>query len=384
VSLRIACICLLLAVSTAGLSAKEPRQTRESGGAFVGSVGCKSSSCHGGAGPKRSQYITWSQKDFHTKAHAVLLNARSERMAEGLGLAAAQSSARCTSCHSPFQSVAPSRLARTAHPDEGVSCESCHGAAGSWLRGHTRKDWTYNTRVSAGMRDLRNLYVRANACVACHQNLAPELLKAGHPDLFFELDGQSVAEPKHWVDEEPWSGLRQWLTGQAVALREMSWALANDPQNDALSVARWDGLAWLCATATSAGSIASPISQPPTNPGLPDFTQMQSESDALARRASVSNWSEGSARAMLTALAAVDEEFSRKGTPNNLLAQRAKRLVLALDRLANALNQNRGERLKIDAEIDQLFQDVKTLDSFDATAFAGHLRSFRDALDKSG
>lgn len=364
--------------------AKEPRQIRESGGAFVGSIGCKSSSCHGGAGPKRHQYITWSQKDFHTKAHAVLLNARSERIAEGLGIAAAQSSARCTSCHAPFQSVAPSRLARTAHPDEGVSCESCHGAAGSWLRGHTRKDWTYNTRVAAGMRDLRNLYVRANSCVACHQNLAPEILKAGHPDLFFELDGQSVAQPKHWVDEEPWSGLRQWLTGQAVALREMSWALANDPQNDALSVARWDGLAWLCATATSAGSIGSPMSQPASNPGLPDFTQMQSESDAFARRAAVSNWSEGSARAMLTALAALDGEFVQKGTPNNLLAQRAKRLVLALDRLANALNQNRGARLQVDAEIDQLFKDVKTLDSFDATGFAGHLQKFREALDKSG
>ncbi|HEV2839716.1 MAG TPA: multiheme c-type cytochrome [Chthoniobacterales bacterium] len=380
---RIACICFLFVAGLTPLSAKEPRQIRESGGAFVGSVGCKSSSCHGGAGPKRHQYITWSQKDFHTKAHAVLLNARSDRIAEGLGIAA-PSSARCTSCHAPFQSVAPSRLARTAHPDEGVSCESCHGAAGSWLRGHTRTDWTYNTRVAAGMRDLRNLYVRANTCVACHQNLAPELLKAGHPDLFFELDGQSVAQPKHWVDEEPWSGLRQWLTGQAVALREMSWALANDPQNDPFSIARWDGLAWLCATATSAGSISSPISQPSGNPGLPEFKQLQSESDAFARRAAVSNWSEGSARTMLSALAAVDGEFIQKGTPTNLLAQRAKRLVLALDRLANALNQNRAARLQVDAEIDQLFQDVKTLDSFDATAFAGHLRSFREALDKSG
>jgi len=232
------------------------------------------------------------------------------------------------------------------------------------------------------MRDLRNLYVRANACVACHQNLAPELLKAGHPDLFFELDGQSVAEPKHWVDEEPWSGLRQWLTGQAVALREMSWALANDPQNDPLSVARWDGLAWLCATATSVGNIPSPITQPPGNPGLPDFVRMQKESDAFAHRASVSNWSEGSARAMLTALAALDSEFLQKGTPTALLGQRAKRLVLALDRLANALNQNRGERLKVDAELDQLFQDVKTLDSFDANGFASHLQKFRTALEQ--
>jgi hypothetical protein len=364
--------------------AKEPRQIRETEGAFVGSIGCKSSSCHGGAGPKRSQYITWSQKDFHTKAYAVLLNARSERIAEGLGIAAAQSSARCTVCHSPLQSVAPSRLTRTAHPDEGVSCETCHGAAGSWLRGHTRPDWTYNTRVAAGMHDLRNLYVRANACVACHQNLAPEMLKAGHPDLFFELDGQSVAEPKHWRDEEPWSGLREWLTGQAVALREMSWALASDPQGDELANARWNGLAWLCATATSAGSIPSPVSLPSSTPSRSDFNSMQMQADALARRASISNWSDSSARSLLVALASADAEFTAKGTANSLLGQRAKRLVLALDRLANALNQDRSVSLKIDPELNRLFEDVKTLDAFDASGFAGHLQSFRAALDKSG
>src|SRR3954467_5694116 len=227
--------------------AKEPAQIQESGGMFVGSVGCKSSSCHGGAGPKRSQYFTWSQKDYHTKASIVLLNSRSERIAEGLGIPAAPTSARCTVCHSPLQTVAPSRNA-TTHPDEGVSCESCHGAAGGWLRGHTRLDWTYNTRVGAGMRDLRSLYVRATACAACHQNLEPELLKAGHPDLFFELDSQSIAEPKHWKDDEPWSGLREWLTGQTVALREMSWMLARDSQGDEASAARWNGLAWVCAT----------------------------------------------------------------------------------------------------------------------------------------
>ena len=381
--LRVACICLLLAPGTGSLSAKEPRQIRESGGAFVGSIGCKSSSCHGGAGPKRSQYITWSQKDFHTKAYAVLLNARSTRIAEAIGIAEAPTSARCTVCHSPFQSAAPSRLTRTAQPDEGVSCETCHGAAGGWLRGHTRPDWSYNTRVAAGMRDLRSLYVRANACVACHQNLAPELLQAGHPDLFFELDGQSVAEPKHWPDGEPWSGLREWFTGQAVALREMSWALASDRQGDELSNARWNGLAWLCATATSAGSIPSPVSQPSSTPGRSDFTSMQTQADALARRASISNWSDSSARSLLVALASTDTEFTAKGTANQLLGQRARRLVLALDRLANALSQNRGVRLKIDPELNQLFQDVKTLDSFDASGFAGHLQNFRTALEQN-
>jgi hypothetical protein len=234
------------------------------------------------------------------------------------------------------------------------------------------------------MRDLRSLYVRATACAACHQNLAPELLKAGHPDLFFELDGQSVAEPKHWKDDDSWSGLREWLTGQAVALREMSWALAGDPRNDEWSTARWNGLAWLCATATSAAAISSPILPPPNAPTQSDFTNMQTQADALARRAAVSNWSESSARSLLTSMASLDGEFSARGTAVPIQGQRAKRLVLALDRLANALNNNRGFRLKVDAELRQLFDDVKTLDSFDASAFSIHLKAFRDALDKAG
>src|SRR2546422_7041610 len=133
------------------------KQSRETRAQFVGAVGCKSSSCHGGAGEKRSQYIIWSRQDFHRHAFAILVDARSARIAETVGIAEAQSSARCTVCHSPFQSVQQTRLASTAHADEGVSCESCHGAAGSWLRGHTRTDWTYAMRVTAGMRDLRSL-----------------------------------------------------------------------------------------------------------------------------------------------------------------------------------------------------------------------------------
>ena len=111
---------------------------------------------------------------------------------------------------------------------------------------------------------------------------------------------------------------------------------------------------------------------------------MQTQADALARRAAVSNWSEGSARSLLTALASLDGEFSVRGTAVPIQGQRAKRLVLALDRLANALNNNRGFRLKVDAELRQLFDDVKTLDSFDSTAFAAHLKAFRDALNKAG
>ena len=106
-------------------------------------------------------------------------------------------------------------------------------------------NWTYAMRVTAGMRDLRSFYVRGNTCVARHQNLDPDIIKAGHPELMFELDGQSVAEPKHWRDDDPSSGLRAWFVGQAVALREMSWDLSKSETPDAEAVARWKGPAWL-------------------------------------------------------------------------------------------------------------------------------------------
>jgi hypothetical protein len=361
-------IAALFALSSLA-KAKEVKQTREDGEQFVGAVGCRSSSCHGGAGEKRSQYITWSRQDFHARAFAILTDARSARIAETIGIAEAQSNARCTVCHSPFQSVAPTRLASTAHSDEGVSCENCHSAAGPWLRGHSRPDWTYATRVSGGMRDLRNLYVRANTCVACHQNIDVDLIKAGHPALVFELDSQSINEPKHWKDEDTWSGVRAWLTGQAVALREAAWRSraeaepAPDMQETALA------LAWLLARAT----LTEPTLPKVVEPTSSDLEPLQQQADYLARH--VWNPSIDSTMSILRALAETDSEFvTTKQTPTQFF-YRAKRLALALNSLRRALKP-----LKIDVELKTLREDVRTQDHFDAPHFAEHLRAFRAKL----
>lgn len=354
-------------------TAADVKQARESGHTFVGAVGCRSSSCHGGAGEKRSQYITWSRQDFHSRAFAILTNARSTRIAESAGIADARSSARCTVCHSPFQAVAQTQLAPTAHPDEGVSCETCHGAAGSWLRGHTRPDWTYAMRVSAGMRDLKSLYVRANTCVACHQNIDADLLKAGHPALVFELDSQSINEPKHWKDENPWHGARAWLAGQAVALREAAWRSRTDPEPAHDMQETSLALTWLLARAT----LAEPTLPKVVEPTSSDLEPAEKQADTLARH----KWNPNieSTMSILRALAETDSEFVA-GKPSTQFFYRARRLVLAFDRLVAALNANRGAPLKIDNELNALREDVKTQDHFNAAGFADHLRAFSRAL----
>jgi len=364
-------------------SAAETEVAPIKGGQFVGVAGCKSSSCHGGAGETRSQCLTWLQKDFHARSYAILTNARSARIAETLGLPVAQESNRCTVCHSPFQSVAATRLAPTAHPDEGVSCESCHGAAESWLRGHTRKDWNYAMRVTAGMRDLKSFYVRANTCVACHQNLDSDIAKAGHPELTFEPDGQSVAEPKHWRDDDPSSGLRAWLGGQAVALREMSWALSKNETPDAEATAKWKGLAWLLAKATAQQTDLPIIDQPTgaTSPAV--FSSAQEQADLLARRAAESRLSNDFAQQLLRALAATDSEFViSKETSHDLLFRRAQRLVLALGRLSNAVSSEPPGTAKNPA-LTQLFDDVRSRADFQAPRFVEHVRNLRATIKPS-
>ncbi|MEP6808979.1 MAG: multiheme c-type cytochrome [Chthoniobacterales bacterium] len=338
---------------------------------FVGATGCKSSSCHGGAGEKHGQYFTWAQRDFHTRGFAILTTARSARIAEALGLKDATSSSRCTVCHSPFQALAPQRLAAAVDPRESVSCENCHGAPGPWLRGHTRTDWTYATRIGAGMRDLKSFYVRANTCVACHQNLDTDLSAAGHPDLLFEMDRQSVAEPKHWTDPEG-SGPRAWLVGQAVALREASWKLARQPTGNEQTLAQYHGLAWLLAKISALDSSMARI-DPPSNGNAADFAHTQQQADALARHATRQNLDPAFVRRLLSSLAGTAEEFSpSSATPREVLFPRAQRLVLALAAL-DADKRNFGQHT------DKLLRDVRSLAEFDPVEFGAHLATLRDA-----
>jgi hypothetical protein len=238
-------------------------------------------------------------------------------------------------------------------------------------------------RVTAGMRDLRSLYVRANTCVACHQNLDSDIAKAGHPELTFELDGQSVAEPKHWRDDDPTSGVRAWLVGQAVALREMSWALSKSETPDAGEFARWMGLVWLLAKTTAQQTNLPIVNQPggTTSPAV--FTGAQEQADLLARRGAESRLSNDFGQQFLRALAATDSEFViSKETSHELVFRRAQRLVLALDRLSNAVSSEPPGTAKNPA-LTQLFEDVRSRADFQAPRFVDHLRSFRATIKPS-
>ena len=336
---------------------------------FVGTQSCTSSGCHGGGAPHQNQFLVWSTRDFHSqRPFATLTTARSKQIADELKIADPTRDAGCTSCHAPLAAVPKALQATPLNAKEGVSCESCHGPAETWLRAHTRPDYTPADRATIGLRDLRNLYIRANTCVACHQTVELPLLRAGHPELIFELDGQCVTEPKHWRAERDAPGPQAWLVGQAAALRELSWQLGRETQPDARLTARWQALVWLLG---KGGDFKTPSVQP---------AAIQQAADEFARRAASMKWTEANTRRWLSTLAGCASDFRDASVAQPLHARRAERLVLALDRLTIALRT--GGAAPGSAELDVLFKHAQSLPDFDPARFAADLERFQSAVSR--
>jgi hypothetical protein len=98
------------------------------------------------------------------------------------------------------------------------------------------------------MHDTRDVIHRAEKCLECHLGtknkfVDHEMIAAGHPDLYFELDSFSAVTPRHWkvpresepgkpVEDAAWVGVREWSAGQAVQLRaameRLTWRARNE------------------------------------------------------------------------------------------------------------------------------------------------------------
>lgn len=340
---------------------------------ILGAASCSSSSCHGGGGTNQNQFQIWSLRDFHSqRPFATLATARSKQISEALGIKDPAENLRCALCHAPLLAV-PAARRPGVQPSEGITCESCHGPAETWLRGHTRHDWTRPDRNTAGMRDLKDLYQRANVCVACHQTVELPLLRAGHPELLFEMDGQSVAEPRHWREATNSCGGHAWFVGQAVALRELSWQITREGTGEPKLNERWQAARWLIqkvAPALSSAPLATASEQISE-----DAAGTLKASDQIAQQAALLSWTPETSWKALQALSGASAEFRKADIPKEVHARRAERLVLALDRLNNDLARNQPSS-KGSAELDELFTLAQSIPDFDREKFATALDHF--------
>lgn len=286
-------------------------------------------------------------------------------LTNALGQPVPAQSPRCTACHAPNATV-PATL-RLAELDraEGLACETCHAPAETWLRSHTRPgpprdEFTYADKVAAGLRDLRDLRVRANVCVACHENVERALLEAGHPELLFELDGQTRQEPRHWVEKPGHHGAKAWLVGQAVAWREVSWLSTQPGEKTEPLTEREAGLAWLVSRAAKSVGIT------------------ESAPDAIARAAAGRDWSTADTATVLRAMAGSGAEFRAGAATVSVQARRAERLVLGLDRLLAVSSEATAK--SVETEVNGLFKLAQSRRDFVPARFASVLEALASKL----
>src|SRR5688500_14677583 len=101
----------------------------ESGHRYMGIESCATSGCHGGGLGKGQVHI--HKKDQHANAHVAMAQAAwATKLTQNLGITSPYTSARCTVCHSPLQTVPQDHFVAdmtAAKAGTGVSCESCHG-----------------------------------------------------------------------------------------------------------------------------------------------------------------------------------------------------------------------------------------------------------------
>ncbi len=167
--LRVALIALLLDQVWMGTASSSTEAPAGADGAIVGPRACRS--CHVAA------TSAW-ERSRHFRSRDTLATPEARRIQERLGVkTTAEDDEACATCHSLKRG--DGGAARLA---VGVSCESCHGAAGGWLTlhadfgsGRTRATETADHRderlgasMAAGMLRPENLYRVVQNCFQCH------------------------------------------------------------------------------------------------------------------------------------------------------------------------------------------------------------------------
>ena len=211
---------------------------------YMGTGSCSASTCHGSVNPIKgsrvlqNEYHTWLKHDRHSKAYSVLMTHDARKIAEHLKLGDPTNEPQCLECHSTF---VPDRARQGDRYtiEDGVSCESCHGAAEGWLASHSEAGATHAGNIANGLADTVSLESRARLCLSCHygdqtKRVTHKLYGAGHPRLRFELDTYGILQPKHWIVDNDYKTrkgdyipIRAWFMGQAAHADSLLLMLRN-------------------------------------------------------------------------------------------------------------------------------------------------------------
>ncbi len=159
-------------VTATAATAERPAQ-------FIGVEGCRG--CHASAAIG-DQYGRWAAS-AHARAYRDLGTDRAREVAARLHIGIPQQDERCLRCHVTAFGAPAGRLSGTFRIEEGVQCESCHGAGERYASFSVMVD-----RVKAVASGL--VIPGPEICRSCHNSQSPTF-----KEFRYDRDKARIAHP---------------------------------------------------------------------------------------------------------------------------------------------------------------------------------------------
>ena len=130
-----------------------------------------------------NQLAKW-QESPHAKAFEALASDKAKEVAKAKGIDDPQKSGKCMKCHSTAYNWTEAPVTEKIKPEDGVTCESCHGPGKKYMAKSTMED--RDKAIAAGL-----IYPATQSCKLCHNEESPTFKpfdekamveKIAHPD----------------------------------------------------------------------------------------------------------------------------------------------------------------------------------------------------------
>ncbi len=170
-------IAALVLLFAGGLFAQEKKAT------YVGVKGCKTCHKKEKAG---AQFAKW-KKAKHSKAYETLASPEALKFAKERGIENPQKAKECLKCHVTAYDADASMLGKKYAIEDGVGCESCHGAGSLYKKKKTMK------ALRAGKIDPASVGLiipTEKTCLGCHNDESPTF-----KSFDFEKMKEKIAHP---------------------------------------------------------------------------------------------------------------------------------------------------------------------------------------------
>lgn len=117
----------------------------------------------------------------HAKAFELLGTPEAKAAGAKVGVDNPQSSGKCLRCHSTAYNFTETAATEKIKPEDGVTCESCHGPGKKYMAKSIMED--HAKVVEAGM-----VFPASKSCELCHNDQNP----TWKPDRYTTKDGKKV------------------------------------------------------------------------------------------------------------------------------------------------------------------------------------------------